>query len=556
MTGYFPLLRLQFLSRFADMKPRNIKANFKEHKAKTIGMAFAYVFLVVYLLGFLIYIENVILDALIPMGIPDLLLTVAVTMSMLSTLILSFFFIMSSLYFGRDNAFIASLPVTPRTVLAAKLTQVWLSETGVCALMILPACILYAIKVGVDPLFYLRMLLVWAGVAVLPIVIIAFLSTLLIRLSGLWKKREIVATVGGIAFMIAYMFFAMNLGGSIGGGEVQDVLASFFASNQARIESLTRIFPPAGWAAKGLAGDWGKLLLFLAVCALAMAAAIWIIGFFYQKLSLLQGETPAEKKKSVTHATAAAYASGSTFKACALRELRQILRVPSYATNTLPTALMPVLMTAMMAIIMGRTMSEEGESLQALLGELNGALIVAILTAVMSYMASMNTALATSVSREGKGHAFLTALPIPPRTAIMAKLTVGYGMSLIGCVLAAVLLIVLYPFIAVHAVLAAILTALFCYATGCIVLQRDILHPRLNWLTEQEAIKQNFGVLFSMLIGWGILIALGVLTYFLLDWGLGMYAYFAVIAALLIVISLITHKLLMKAADEKYILAE
>ena len=558
MTGYFALLRLQFLSRFADLKPRNIAANFRDHKGKTVGMAIAYVFLFVYLGGFLIFAENAILDVLLKSNppMPDLLLTVAVSMGMLSTLVLSFFFIMSSLYFGRDNAFIASLPVTPRTVLAAKLTQVWLSETGVSALFILPAGILYMIRVGADALFALRLLLVWAGIAVLPIVIITWISTLLIRFSALWKRREIVATVSGIAFMVAYMFFAMNLGGSIGGGEAQDMIAAFISSNTSRIQSLTRFFPPAGWAARGLLGDWGQLALFLAVCALAMAVTVWGVGFFYQKLALLQSETPSDRKKTVRQASDAAYSGGSVFKACVTREIRQLLRVPSYATNTLPTAFMPLLMTGMMAVLMGRTLGEEGETIQGLLSGLNGALIVGILTAVMSYMASMNTALSTAVTREGRGHAFLTALPIPPRTSIMAKLAVGYGLSLLGCLSAAVLLAVLYPAVALHALLAAILTALFCYATGCIVLRRDILHPKLNWLTEQEAIKQHFGVLIGMLLGWGLLIALGVLSYFLITWDLSMYAYFAVIGGILLLLCLVSHRLLMKTADEKYLQTE
>ena len=289
MTGYFALLRLQFLSRLADLKPRNIKANFQAHRGKTVGMAIGYVFLFVYLGAFLVVSQSYILDALMGIGVPDMLLSMAVTAAMLSTLILSFFFIMSSLYFSRDSAFIASLPVTDRTVLAAKLTQIWISETGISALFILPACILYAIRVGVDALFYLRMILVWLGVAVLPIVIVAFLSTLLIRLSFLWKRREIVATVGGIALMVAYMIFCMNMGNMFGdassGG---DLLTQFLTSNQARIEAMTRIFPPASWAAKGLMGDWIQLLLFLAVCVAAVALAIWVIGYFYRTLSLLQ----------------------------------------------------------------------------------------------------------------------------------------------------------------------------------------------------------------------------------------------------------------------------
>ena len=49
MTGFFALLRLQLLSRFADLKPRNFRNALKEKKGRTIGMAILIVFLVIYL---------------------------------------------------------------------------------------------------------------------------------------------------------------------------------------------------------------------------------------------------------------------------------------------------------------------------------------------------------------------------------------------------------------------------------------------------------------------------------------------------------------------------
>ena len=556
MTGYFALLRLQLLSRLADLKPRNLRENFKAHRGKTVGMILLYVFLFLYLGVFLVVAENYILDTLMKLGIPDLLLSMAITMAMLCTLILAFFFIMSSLYFSRDLPFIASLPVTSRTVLAAKLTQIWASETMVSAVFILPACILYAIRVGADALFFLRMILVWLGAAVLPIVIIAFLSTLLIRLSFLWKRREIVATVGGIALMVAYMFFCMNMGSLFGSDDSGDLLMRFFTSNQARIESMTRLFPPASWAAKGLMGDWSQLLLFLAVCAAAMALAIWIVGMFYRNLSLLQSETPVRARKSARRVSDSSFASGTAFKACVQREIRQILRVPSYATNALPTAFMPVLMTVMFTISMNQALSSEGESMELLLGGLSGGIIVAGAAALLSFMGGLNPALATAVSREGRGHAFLTALPIPPRTSILAKMVVGFGLSIIGCLVAAAILAFMMPAYALNVLMGFVLSALFCYVSGAIALSRDISHPKLDWITEQEAIKQNYGTLVGMLISWALLIALGVLSYFLLDWGLGALEYFLVLFALLLALALLSHRLLLQAADKKYCLAE
>ena len=551
MTGFFPLLRLQLLSRYADYKPRHLMTQFREKKGKTIASLIGILVAFCYLGGFLIVIENAVLNFLMSIGMPDLLLSMAVTMSMLGTLVVSFFFIMSSLYFGRDSAFIAALPVKPRTVLAAKITQVWISEVGFSLIIILPAAILYGIRVGADALLYLRALAAALCAPMLPIAIVSFVSTLLIRLSALWKHRDIIATASGILFVAAYMYFAFNMGGMSGSGEADSLVASFMQSNVTRIEVMTRAFPPAAWAGKGILGDWAMLALFVAVSILAVAFAVWAIGFWYQELSMLQSETPTATRKKGA-AKNASFSRASAFKALCQHEVRKLLRVPSYATNSLPTAFMPVFMVVMLSIAINRGIASDGQDLSALLSTFNQDLILPILTAVMAYMAGMNPALSTSVSREGKGHDFMNALPVSVRTIVLSKLTVGYALSIAGVLLAAAVIVFMFPAFALHAILAFILCALYSFMTSCICLARDIKHPRLDWVTEQEAIKQNFGAAASMFIGWGILIALAALTYLLFMLDVNMYLYFAVMAALLLAVCALLYRRLMKTADKYY----
>ena len=62
MTGFFPLLRLQLLSRFADFKPKNLKTALAEKRGRTVGMIIAILFLVLYLGGILIFLEQKALD--------------------------------------------------------------------------------------------------------------------------------------------------------------------------------------------------------------------------------------------------------------------------------------------------------------------------------------------------------------------------------------------------------------------------------------------------------------------------------------------------------------
>ena len=550
MIGFFALLRLQLLSRYADLKPRNLKTQLKEKRGRTIGMIIAILFLIVYVGGMLFFVETKMIDILMKVRMPDMLVTMAVMLSTAGTLIMSFFFVLSVLFLGRDAAYLAALPLKPRTILSAKLTQVWISETCIDALIILPACILYGVKTGAAALFYVRMIVVWLLIALMPICIIAFLSSLLIRISALWKHRELLLTVGGIALLVGYMFLMMNLGGMTGntadGGEM---LESFVLSNTGRISSLTKMFPPAAWAAEGLLGqNDGMFAVWILVSLAAPVLTVWLLGYVYRKLSMLQSETPGTAKKKLTGRES--FAAAGQLKACVLREIRTILRVPSYATNILPICFMPLLMIIMINLAAGKSSGDGGFA--TLFQSMNPALIMGILAAMMAYMSGMNPALSTAVTREGKGHDFLTALPVPTKTFIRAKFIVGFGLGMLGLVAASVALIVFFPGFEVQVILALVLCLLFSYTNSALALSRDIRKPRLDWVTEQEAVKQNFGVLISMLISWGILIALGILVYFLIKWNLEMLPIFGILAAILLVLAAGAHTLLKKNAEKYY----
>ena len=158
MNGYAALLRLQLINRFADLKPKNLRAAMKENKGRAIWRAIGILVLIAYLGGVLFTVEMKVLDILEKMAIPDLMISMVVTMTMASTLIMSFFYIMSSLYLGRDAGFMASLPLSPRAVLCAKLTEIWVSESLISAVILLPACVQYGIRTGAEAGFYLRLI--------------------------------------------------------------------------------------------------------------------------------------------------------------------------------------------------------------------------------------------------------------------------------------------------------------------------------------------------------------------------------------------------------------
>ena len=558
MRTFFALLRLQLLSRYADLRPSNWKTMDSKGRRRAIGMAILYVFLVLYLGGMMFFLENRIIDVLMkigpgPHGMADLLVIMAVSLSMVATLLLAFFFILSSLYLGRDSAFLASMPIKTRVLLAARMTQVWISETLINAALILPACLLFGIRTGQDAGFYLRMVLVWLFGAMMPISIGSVVATLLARVSMLLKHREALLTIGGLALMVGYMMLSMSFGSmTSNAADGGDMLAQLFMKNEGLVRAVTKFFPPAAWAVNGLQGNWGQLLLFMFASVASMALIILVLGIWYRKLSLMQAETPTVSGKKGIQKGAFSNA-GSPLRALMSREIKQILRVPSYATNILPVCFMPVIMTVMMLFFIGKNVGDNGENLTQLLTAFDPVITMPILAAIMAFAGDMNPALSTAVTREGRGHPYMIALPVSARTHIFSKMAVGYTLSAIGAVLSSVILMISMPSVAVLALLALVLALVFVYGCSCLALARDIKKPRLDWVTEQEAVKQSFGVLVSLLIGWAGLGILGLLTYLLIDrLHLTLYPLFAILLGLLAVYAILAHRHLMRTGEKYY----
>lgn len=554
MRKFFALLRIQLLARYSDLKPGNLKKiTDKKERKKKIGTIFAYVLVAVMFAAMIVPFEYFLLEGLAALGMETLLPGLAVTLSMICTLIMSFFFIMSSLYFGKDAAYLAALPIRSSTLLSAKLCQVWLSETLISTLFIVPATVLYGIKVGADWTLYLRMIPVWMTVSVLPICAVTFLSAVLIRASALWKHREAMMTVGGMVLMAAYflLVFGMNTG-AMEEMETMEGMMTLLTNHQALLHKIASVFPPAVWAADGLLGDWGKLFLTVAVSCVAMVFTVWAMAKPYRKLSLLQTQVPETRKelKGDKH-----FRSSTPFMAVFKRELRQLIRIPAYALNTFPSAVMPAFMLGMMAFALGSEQNP-GESLRMALtmAGINPDIVVTgILLLMVGLMAGINPAAATAVSREGTGgHAMLTSLPVDPKVHARAKLAVGFALGTVGVVLAGAIGCVLLPDFVPAVIVTGVLSLLYSYAGNAFSLSLDIKKPKLDWMNETEAIKQGPNVLKSMLLSFGMLVVL-------LGAGVGLFflkVSFPVFAVILIAVMcgvcLLARGVMLRTAEKHY----
>lgn len=177
-----------------------------------------------------------------------------------------------------------------------------------------------------------------------------------------------------------------------------------------------------------------------------------------------------------------------------------MITVPTYATNCLTGAIMfPVMLVAM---ILGMQ-KEIGDSnvIGMLGGLLNAPLYLAIATGFLCFTGTMGLAAPSAVSREGKRHALRLTYPVSGGMQLAAKLLMGVSYNLLSAVISAVVLWVLFPQYWAQTLIALVISQVFS-ALWCMVgLLLDVYHPKLNWKTETEAVKQSVNGMLSMLVG-------------------------------------------------------
>ena len=150
------------------------------------------------------------------------------------------------------------------------------------------------------------------------------------------------------------------------------------------------------------------------------------------------------------------------------------------------------------------------------------------------FLSSASSSTSSAISREGNSARILKTLPISLKTQLDAKVYFAMIFDLIGLValegVAVVTLnIPVYYFLIVDVPI-IILMLIVNYLSILI----DLRKPRLDWVEESEAVKQNFNVFVSMILTVLVGVVFVVLGVFLFDKNINIYLTFTIISVLLL----------------------
>ena len=455
-------------------------------------------------------------NSLAAIGQEGVLLSWGLVISAMMVFVFGVFHVVSNFYFANDIENYLPMPVRPRQIVGAKFLQILLYEYIAVGFSFLPMLVYFGVRQGVSALYYLYGLAVLIFLPILPLALASLLVMLIMRMVNLTRYRELLRIIGGsLAVFLALGFsFVMQRFNELTPEELGELLQS--GSNSLALME-TKLFPTVRWAVQALlryeiAAGLTNLLVFIGLSVLVFAALLLISELVYIKGVIGISESGSRRHKIREGEFGRLVKRRTALTACLSNEIKLLVRTPIYFINcVLPGFIWPVFFTVSFIFASDRSSTVMLEQLSGALNDPNTmGKALGIILALVAFLGGANGIAATAISREGQQLYIKRYIPVSYRKQLAAKLlsgvVIGYtSVILVLVVLTAVLKAPLY-----FAGIVLILSFLPLLLTSMGGLLFDLINPKLEWDSEQKAVKQNVNVFFSILFS--VVIAIAVIA--------------------------------------------
>ncbi len=434
-------------------------------------------------------------------GQGHILLTLALTAGQLVCLVFGILYVISAFYFSKDLSVLVPLPVRPGEIVLAKFVGILIGEYLSMAPIVLPALVAYGLMANVSWLYIPFAVIIYLLLPVVPLVLAALFSIVLMRVTNMRRNRDLLRVFGGLLGVGLALFFQF-MSRMQQGGNSQQAIQEMINNQQPLIQSVSRYVVTSVWATNALREDatalgFPSFLLYTAVVVVALLLMLQAADRLFFG-GLLGGEETRSSGRQLSQSELAQETGQvrSPLWALFLREVRLLNRTPSFLmAGVLPPILMPFFMIFPLTqkggpLSGGTDLSRMADSPWVPLIVLGATLFLNTISAIPS----------SAISREGRWFWISRSLPIPPRVQVQAKMLHALLFSLFNVVIAMAAMIFLRvatPLNLAYVLVGGALAGIVSSYSGLLV---DIFRPHLTWTDPQQAMKGNFNSLFTLVV--------------------------------------------------------
>ncbi|MDD3268735.1 MAG: hypothetical protein PHX14_05390 [Syntrophomonadaceae bacterium] len=444
-------------------------------------------------------------DLLAPLGQEGAILTLGIVLVSSIVFVFGIFYVINFFYFAADAQSLLALPLSGYQVLGARFSVVLINEYLSALPFLLPPLLIYGIKSGASALYWLYAAVGFLLVPLLPLSLATIPTVLIMRFANLSRRKDLLKILGGllvIALAVGYQLLFQKSGpNAMDPAFLQDLLTD----RSGLMNLMSRVFPSTRYLGLALInadqlGGLVNLLQFAGLSLLAVALA-WLTGEKLYFKGLVGSSETTAKRKMLSEADYRRLGKGlPPVLSYWAKEMRLLFRTPTYFINSVMTNLLVPILLTIPFFIQGRNQTTAMPWEKLLSAASGQTILMAAIIGIIVFMTGSNAITATSISREGREFFISKYIPLSYRKQILAKLLSAYLLGVSGAVLLVIAVRVLMPLD--NSLIAMLLGVSMVAITPVIEagLIIDLYNPKLNWENEQQAFKQNFNVVFSMLL--------------------------------------------------------
>lgn len=440
---------------------------------------------VLYILGRLLYnIADLTCELFVPTEYGWCYFAVVGILATVLGVLSSVFTVHSTVYQAKDNELLLSMPIPSGLILGMRLFSSYVICLVFETVSILPFYLVYWKTYHPGAIPILLDLLTLIVFPVLALVISCVLGWFLALLNTRLPKR--IRNI--INFAVSFLFVVYFLNICIRASSYMQMLQNGASKGNIGMQIVTYPFVCMGKAALGSIGSFLILVLILVFLA---SVVYLLLGKSFRSLSSVknQGRTRAYHEKTL---------KASSLNAALLKkEFRRYLSNSSYFMNS---SIGSILLLLSFVLMLWNYDQLQNRIVQIQM--ISGSIPAVVGIIAMCIMIGINTVSSSSISVEGKNLWLMRSLPVSEGSLINSKILLHLIITVIPQLMCSVVLAIMVDGNPKHSVLVLLVPFLFVLFTSELGMMLNILFPKLDWVSESNAVRRNTSTRLAVLISW------------------------------------------------------
>ena len=525
------LLAIRFRALLAALTTQAAKRSGKQSKGMVVVIAFAFMYIGVAATAMMCFLFNTLAAPYHALGLDWLYFSIAGLMALGFSVLGNALTTQNQLYAAKDNALLLSMPITPGAILLSRMIPLLLLNLLFTSIVLVPACVMYAIRVSFSPVWILWQLISLLCVTLLSQAIACALGWLLHLL-----LKRLNRSVASVAFLVLFLAIYFGLY-----SQASNILQALSQSSGAIAQLLHQWVWPLYAMGQGCVGNALYAVAFIGICCILFILIYWLLS-----ATFLRTTTTSDRSQKKRRLQLGQHKATSPIRAVMVKEMRKFLGCPVYLTNLG----MGILMTLAMPILVIFFRQDLMAALSML--PLSGDPLPILLCCTLSFTASTCCISTPSVSLEGKNLWILRSMPIASKDILLGKLGFHLWMTVPVSTLSAAVLAALLDCTAVQIVLCALVTGLTTVFSGVFGLWAGLMWAKLEYINEVYPCKQSVSIAVAIFGIMGLGMGLGLAYLFYLSEYINVSVYLILWALLLAIGSVGMYRVVMTWGIRKW----